>query len=74
MRKQARPTGEEISGCYYICNYALAAEEISGCIIYVISLFIIEIEMWWMHLFLPKSPACAYSRITSERNHSRLHE
>nr|KUM47010.1 hypothetical protein ABT39_MTgene6014 [Picea glauca] len=22
MRKQARPTGEEISGCYYICNYA----------------------------------------------------
>jgi len=21
MRKQARPTGEEISGCYYICNY-----------------------------------------------------
>nr|QHR92814.1 hypothetical protein Q903MT_gene6862 [Picea sitchensis] len=36
----------------YICNYALAAEEISGCIIYVISLFIIEIEMWWMHLFV----------------------
>nr|QHR89702.1 hypothetical protein Q903MT_gene3724 [Picea sitchensis] len=23
MRKQARPTGEEISGCYYICNYAV---------------------------------------------------
>nr|KUM49452.1 hypothetical protein ABT39_MTgene4003 [Picea glauca] len=21
MRKQARPTGEEISGIYYICNY-----------------------------------------------------
>jgi hypothetical protein len=32
----------------YICNYAFK-KEISGCIIYVISLFIIEIEMWWMH-------------------------
>jgi len=25
----------------------------AAAIIYVISLFIIEIEMWWMHLFLP---------------------
>jgi len=39
MRKQARPTGEELTlfrfaflpVMNYICNYALAAEEISGC-------------------------------------------
>jgi len=33
MRKQARPTGEEISGCYYICNYALASYGLSARII-----------------------------------------